>query len=104
MKNFLGREGEMDDESLIALEYDGGAGARYQMRREIQSRRRHFFNKRVSIVNYVSPEAKAEEMLVDESATARTFLDPRSPAARAPGGNDHRKRRLDSPVRAGQNR
>jgi type IV secretion system protein VirB4 len=40
-----------------------------QMRREIQSRRRHFFNKRVSLINYVSPEAKAEEMLVDESAT-----------------------------------
>ncbi|HEX4638719.1 MAG TPA: Gfo/Idh/MocA family oxidoreductase [Chthoniobacterales bacterium] len=27
MKNFLGREGEMDDESLIALEYAGAAGA-----------------------------------------------------------------------------
>ena len=41
------------------------------MRREIQSRRRHFFNKRVSLINYVSPEAaKGEEMLVDESATA----------------------------------
>ena len=38
--------------------------------REIQSRRRHFFNKRVSLINYVSPEAKAEEMLVDESASA----------------------------------
>jgi type IV secretion system protein VirB4 len=41
-----------------------------RMRRDIQSRRRHFFNKRVSLINYVSPEAKAEEMLVDESATA----------------------------------
>lgn len=41
-----------------------------RMRREIQSRRRHFFNKRVSLINYVSPEAKAEEMLVDESASA----------------------------------
>ena len=41
-----------------------------RMRRDIQSRRRHYFNKRVSLVNYVSPEAKAEEMLVDESATA----------------------------------
>jgi hypothetical protein len=40
------------------------------MRREIQSRRRHFFNKRVSLINYVSPDAKSEEMLVDESATA----------------------------------
>ncbi len=41
-----------------------------RMRRDIQSRRRHYFNKRVSLINYVSPEAKAEEMLVDESATA----------------------------------
>jgi type IV secretion/conjugal transfer VirB4 family ATPase len=41
-----------------------------RMRREIQSRRRHFFNRRVALINYVSPEAKAEEMLVDESATA----------------------------------
>lgn len=41
-----------------------------RMRREIQSRRRHFFNKRISLINYVSPEAKAEEMLVDESASA----------------------------------
>ena len=29
-----------------------------RMRRDIQSRRRHFFNKRVSLVNYVSPEAQ----------------------------------------------
>ena len=29
------------------------------MRRDVQSRRRHFFNKRVSIVNYVSPETQA---------------------------------------------
>jgi type IV secretion system protein VirB4 len=43
-----------------------------RMRREIQSRRRHFFNKRVSMMNYVTPapEAKGEEMLVDQSATA----------------------------------
>ena len=34
------------------------------------SRRRHFFNKRVSLVNYVSPETRPEEMLVDDSATA----------------------------------
>ena len=33
-------------------------------------RRRHFFNKRVSIVNYVTPEARPEEMLVDDSAGA----------------------------------
>ncbi|MGE3508091.1 MAG: VirB4 family type IV secretion system protein [Vicinamibacterales bacterium] len=40
------------------------------MRRDVQSRRRHFFNKRVSIVNYVSPETRPEEMLVDDSASA----------------------------------
>jgi type IV secretory pathway VirB4 component len=32
--------------------------------------RRHFFNKRVSIINYVSPETRPEEMLVDDSASA----------------------------------
>ena len=40
-----------------------------RMRRDLQVRRRHFFNKRVSIVNYVSPETRPEEMLVDESAS-----------------------------------
>lgn len=41
-----------------------------RMRRDIQTRRRHFFNKRVSIVNYISPDARPEEMLVDDSADA----------------------------------
>jgi type IV secretion system protein TrbE len=41
-----------------------------RMRRDIQSRRRHFFNKRVSLVNYISPETRPEEMLVDDSASA----------------------------------
>jgi hypothetical protein len=41
------------------------------VRRDIQSRRRHFFNKRVSLVNYVSPDTRPEEMLVDDSATPR---------------------------------
>jgi hypothetical protein len=41
-----------------------------KVRRDIQARRRHFFNKRVSLVNYVSPDTRPEEMLVDESATA----------------------------------
>jgi type IV secretion system protein VirB4 len=40
------------------------------MRRDIQSRRRHFFNKRVSLINYVSSETRPEEMLVDDSASA----------------------------------
>jgi type IV secretion/conjugal transfer VirB4 family ATPase len=41
-----------------------------RMRRTLQLRRRHFFNKRVSMVNYVSPDTRADEMLVDESANA----------------------------------
>ena len=41
-----------------------------RMRRDIQSRRRHFFNKRVSLINYVSSETRPEEMLVDDSANA----------------------------------
>jgi type IV secretion system protein VirB4 len=40
------------------------------MRRDIQARRRHFFNKRISLVNYVSPEARPDDMLVDDSASA----------------------------------
>ena len=39
-----------------------------RMRRDVQSRRRHFFNKRVSIVNYASADTRPEEMLVDDSA------------------------------------
>lgn len=41
-----------------------------RIRRDIQSRRRHFFNKRVSLVNYVSSETRPEDMLVDDSAGA----------------------------------
>jgi type IV secretion system protein VirB4 len=41
-----------------------------RMRRDLQARRRHFFNKRVSLVNYIAPDAKPEEMLTDDSATA----------------------------------
>ena len=41
-----------------------------RMRRDLQTRRRHFFNKRVSMVNYVAPDARPEEMLVDDSASA----------------------------------
>jgi type IV secretion system protein VirB4 len=41
-----------------------------RIRRDIQTRRRHFFNKRVSLINYITPEARPEEMLVDESASA----------------------------------
>ena len=62
--DLLGVPGEF----IACLEWQRAGQDR--MRRDIQSRRRHFFNKRVSLINYVSPEAKAEEMLVDESATA----------------------------------
>ncbi len=41
-----------------------------KMRRDINSRRRHFFNQRVSLINYVTPgEPQADDMLVNESAT-----------------------------------
>src|SRR5665213_3077520 len=40
------------------------------MRRDLHTRRRHFFNQKVSLVNYLSSETKPEEMLVDDSATA----------------------------------
>jgi len=33
-----------------------------RMRRDLQTRRRHFFNKRVSIINYASSETRPEEM------------------------------------------
>jgi type IV secretion system protein VirB4 len=39
-----------------------------RMRRDLQRRRRHFFNARVSIANYLSPDTGAGDMLVDDSA------------------------------------
>ncbi len=59
---------EIPGDLIACLEWQRIPGDR--MRRDLQARRRHFFNKRVSIVNYVSPEAKPEEMLVDDSASA----------------------------------
>jgi type IV secretion system protein VirB4 len=41
-----------------------------RMRRDIQTRRRHFFNRRISVVNYVAPDTHPDEMLVDDSASA----------------------------------
>lgn len=58
---------EIPGEFIACLEWQRIPSDR--MRREVQSRRRHFFNKRVSIVNYVSPETRPEEMLVDDSAS-----------------------------------
>lgn len=41
-----------------------------RVRRDLQQRRRHFFNRRVSLVNYLSSETRPEEMLVDHSSGA----------------------------------
>ena len=59
---------EIPGEFVACLEWQRIPSDR--MRRDLQRRRRHFFNKRVSLVNYVSPETRAEEMLVDDSANA----------------------------------
>ncbi|MGE5360785.1 MAG: hypothetical protein ACM3NQ_17350 [Bacteroidales bacterium] len=55
-------------EFIACLEWQRLPGDR--VRRDLQSRRRHFFNKRVSLVNFVSSETRPEEMLVDDSASA----------------------------------
>jgi hypothetical protein len=55
--------------SLIAcLEWQRVPNAK--MRRDVRTRQRHFFNKRVSFVNYLSPQTRPDEMLVDDSASA----------------------------------
>ena len=59
---------EVPGEFIACLEWQRIRSDR--VRRDLQSRRRHFFNKRVSMVNYVAPEARPEEMLVDDSASA----------------------------------
>ena len=59
---------EIPGEFIACLEWQRIPSDR--MRRDLQRRRRHFFNKRVSIVNYVTPESRPEEMLVDDSASA----------------------------------
>jgi type IV secretion system protein VirB4 len=41
-----------------------------RMRRDLQARRRHHHNRRISMVNYLSTETRPDEMLVDESAGA----------------------------------
>jgi len=59
---------EIPGEFIACLEWQRIPSDR--MRRDVQSRRRHFFNKRVSIVNYVAPETQPDELLVDDSANA----------------------------------
>jgi hypothetical protein len=57
--HLLGDVYAVPGEFVACLEWQRLASDR--VRRDLQSRRRHFFNKRVSIVNYVSPEnARAE--------------------------------------------
>src|SRR6185369_5319834 len=53
---------------VACLEWQRVPNAR--MRRDLHARRRHFFNRKVSLVNYVSPQTRPEEMLVADSATA----------------------------------
>jgi type IV secretion system protein VirB4 len=57
---------EIPGEFVACLEWQRIPSDR--MRRDVQRRRRHFFNKRVSIVNYVAPDTRPEEMLIDDSA------------------------------------
>ena len=64
--NVLGDLLEIPGEFVACLEWQRIPNDR--MRRDLQTRRRHFFNKRVSMVNYVSSETRPEEMLVDDSA------------------------------------
>jgi type IV secretion system protein VirB4 len=53
---------------VACLEWQRIPNAR--MRRDLHARRRHFFNRRVSLVNYLHTQTTPEEMLVDDSATA----------------------------------
>jgi type IV secretion system protein VirB4 len=42
-----------------------------RVRRDIRAKRRHYFNKRISLVNYLSPNTAPDQMLVDQSATSQ---------------------------------
>ncbi|HEY6359027.1 MAG TPA: hypothetical protein VIX35_12315, partial [Vicinamibacterales bacterium] len=53
---------------IACLEWQPLSAAR--IRRDIRARQRHHFNRRISFINYVSPQTRPEEMLVDDSATA----------------------------------
>jgi type IV secretion/conjugal transfer VirB4 family ATPase len=64
----LGDLSTIPGECIACLEWQRIPNNR--MRKELQTRRRHHFNKRVSLVNYVAPDARPDEMLVDESASA----------------------------------
>jgi len=53
---------------IACLEWQRVSNAK--MRRDVRTRQRHFFNKRVSLINYLSPQTRPDEMLVDDSASA----------------------------------
>jgi type IV secretion system protein VirB4 len=53
---------------VACLEWQRLANA--AMRRDLHARRRHFFNKKVSLVNYLHSHTTPGEMLVDDAATA----------------------------------
>ncbi len=53
---------------VACLEWQRIPNAR--MRRDLRARQRHFFNTRVSLINYLSTQTRPEDMLVDDSATA----------------------------------
>jgi type IV secretion system protein VirB4 len=53
---------------IACLEWQPLAASR--IRCDIRARRRHHFNRRISLVNYLSHQAKPEDMLIDDSATA----------------------------------
>jgi type IV secretion/conjugal transfer VirB4 family ATPase len=40
-----------------------------RVRRDIRAKRRHYFNRRISLVNYLGPDTTPDQMLVDQSAT-----------------------------------
>ena len=53
---------------IACLEWQRLSTAR--MRRDLHARQRHFFNQRVSLINYLSPQTTTEDVLVDQSASA----------------------------------
>jgi type IV secretion system protein VirB4 len=95
---------------IACLEWQRITNAR--MRRDLHARRRHFFNQKVSLVNYLSSQTKPEEMLVDDSATATVHELGQSLTAMEVQGHffgacsltlvavDHDARRLDQTVAA----
>ena len=54
--------------TIVCLEWQRVPNA--TMRRDLQRRRRHFFSAKTSLVNYLHPDTRPEEMLVDDSAAA----------------------------------